>query len=283
MNIFTCRYDGANLFAAITYSCIAPLILGFASVGLYLVYQAYRYNLLFVYDSTVDTKGRAYPRALQHVLVGIYLAEVCMIGLFAIKAAVGPLILMALFTVFTVLAHISLNDALGPVVSYLPRTLEAEEEGLNSDQSYHDNGASSTHGSGSGSVEIVENKGKGSNVTYSEVTRRRPVKKNPLFKWLHPDIYSDYLNLRDKVRHDFVDLKYPEDVAENAYFPPSVSSATPLVWIPRDPGGVSQKEVAATNEVIPITDEGAHLNEKNDVVWDEETMKPPIWQEKIYY
>ncbi|KAK2768406.1 hypothetical protein FQN54_000261 [Arachnomyces sp. PD_36] len=275
---------------AITYSCIAPLILGFASVGLYLVYQAYRYNLLFVYDSTVDTKGRAYPRALQHVLVGIYLSEVCMIGLFAIKAAIGPVILMVLFTVFTVLAHISLNDALGPVVSYLPRTLEAEEEGLNPDQSDNGIGPSSSHGSAGGSADMLEaeskgeGKGKGSNVTYSEVTiRRRPVKKNPLFKWLHPDIYSDYLNLREKVRHDFVDLKYPEDVAENAYYPPSVSSPTPLVWIPRDPGGVSQKEVEATQEIIPITDEGAHLDEKNDVVWDEVTMKPPIWQEKIYY
>jgi hypothetical protein len=206
-----------------------------------------------------------------------------MIGLFAIKAAIGPVILMVLFTVFTVLAHISLNDALGPVVSYLPRTLEAEEEGLQPEQPGNDNGVGSSHGSGNGSVDMSENKGKSSNVTYSEVTTRRPVKKNPLFKWLHPDIYSDYLNLREKVRHDFVDLQYPEDVAENAYYPPSVSSPTPLVWIPRDPGGVSHKEIEATNEIIPITDEGAHLDEKNEVVWDEVNMKPPIWQEKIYY
>lgn len=272
---------------AITYSCIAPLILGFASLGLYLVYQAYRYNLLFVYDSVVDTKGRAYPRALQQVLVGIYLSEVCMIGLFAIKAAIGPLILMVLFTIFTALAHISLNDALDPVVSYLPRSLEAEEEGLCSSPSWNDEngGASSTHGSGAGSVEMdeTETKGKESQITYSEVKPRRAVKKNPLFKWLHPDIYSDYYNLREKVKHDFVELKYPETVAENAYYPPSVSSPTPLVWIPRDPGGVSRRQVEATNEVIPITDEGAHLNEKNDVVWDEAAMKPPIWQEKIFY
>lgn len=215
-----------------------------------------------------------------------------MIGLFAIKAAIGPVVLMVLFTIFTALAHISLNDALDPVVSYLPRTLEAEEEGLRSDQSYHDNGSSSTHGSGSGSVrmdekdENFENKGKDSHITYSEVIPRRrrpPVKKNPFFKWLHPDIYSDYYNLREKVKHDFVDIKYPENVAENAYYPPSVSSPTPLVWIPRDLGGVSRLEVQATNEIIPITDEGAHLDEKNDVIWDEDWMKLPIWQEKIYY
>lgn len=274
-----------NSFTAITYSCIAPLILGFASVGLYLVYQAYRYNLLFVYDSVIDTKGRAYPRALQQVLVGIYLSEVCMIGLFAIKGAIGPVILMVLFTIFTVLAHISLNDALDPVVSYLPRTLEAEEEGLHSDQSSNGNGASSTHDSAGGSVEMDDKKGKDSHITYSEVTprRRAPVKKNPLFKWLHPDIYSDYYNLREKVKHEFVDPNYPENVAENAYYPPSVSSPTPLVWIPRDPGGVSRSEVEATNEIIPITDEGAHLDDKNDVVWDEISMKPPIWKEKIFY
>ncbi|KAI9796523.1 MAG: hypothetical protein M1825_000611, partial [Sarcosagium campestre] len=41
----------------ITYSCIAPLMLGFATVGLWLIYFMYRYNLLFVYNANIDTKG----------------------------------------------------------------------------------------------------------------------------------------------------------------------------------------------------------------------------------
>jgi calcium permeable stress-gated cation channel len=52
-----------NLFViAICYAAIAPLVLGFAAVGLYFFYFAYRYNMLFVSNANVDTKGRIYPR-----------------------------------------------------------------------------------------------------------------------------------------------------------------------------------------------------------------------------
>jgi hypothetical protein len=37
--------------------------------------------------------------------------------------------------------------------------------------------------------------------------------------------------------------------------------------------------------VLPITDEGAHLDEKNSIVWgrgDGEDL-PPIYEEKIHY
>lgn len=89
-----------NLFViAICYSCVAPLVTGFAAIGIYLFYFAYRYNLLFVSNATIDTQGAVYPRALQQLFVGLYLAEVCLIGLFAIATgasigALGPLILM---------------------------------------------------------------------------------------------------------------------------------------------------------------------------------------------
>ena len=115
---------------SITYSCIAPLVLGFATVGLYLFYLAFRYNLLFVNAANIDTKGLVYPRALQHVLVGCYLSVICLIGLFAIRTAIGPLILMIVFGIVMVLYHISLNSAINPLLYYLPRSLEAEEDSL---------------------------------------------------------------------------------------------------------------------------------------------------------
>merc|ERR1711981_1415431 len=68
---------------AISYSCIAPLVLGFATIGLGLLYLVYRHNFLYVYDNNIDTKGMAYAKALQQLTVGVYLAEFCLIGLFA--------------------------------------------------------------------------------------------------------------------------------------------------------------------------------------------------------
>ncbi|TPX20178.1 hypothetical protein DIZ76_016066 [Coccidioides immitis] len=247
---------------AITYSCIAPIILGFSSLGLYLVYQAYRYNLLFVYDSTVDTKGLIYPRALKQVLTGIYLAEICLIGLFAIKGAIGPLILMGIFAIVTAVAHISLNDALSPLLSALPRTLD------NEDDVEEEIIGTGSEGCSSSSINDPEKGIAQATVTHTELIGRRARLRKKFLKFttwlLHPSTYADYASLRKKVRQD-PGITYGQEVDDNAYYPPSVTSPTPLLWVPRDARGVSRQEVALTRTVIPITDEGAHLDEKNKV------------------
>ncbi|KAL4929795.1 putative DUF221 domain protein [Aspergillus undulatus] len=239
---------------ALTYSCIAPLILGFCFVGLYLVYQAYRYNFLFVYDIRIDTKGLVYPRALQHLLTGVYLANICMVGLFAIKSAIGPLIIMVLFTILTVLAHLSLNEALAPLNSFLPRTLDVEEE-------------------------IQQAKDE-----EAALLQTRPqTKLSRLFKWFHPNLYRDFATIRRKVRRDHVEIKYSEEERRSAYFEPCITSGTPTIWIPRDKWGVSRWEIEESHECIPITDEGAHLHEKGKIVWDKFDPGLPLWELKILY
>ena len=39
-----------------------------------LFYLAYRYNILFVSETSVDTQGLIYPRALKQLFTGVYLA-----------------------------------------------------------------------------------------------------------------------------------------------------------------------------------------------------------------
>ncbi|CAK7198499.1 hypothetical protein SEUCBS139899_001160 [Sporothrix eucalyptigena] len=115
---------------AISYTCIAPLILAFACVGMCVIYQVYKYNLVYAYDSDSDSKGLHYPRALMHLMIGLYLAEICLIGLFSIQSAVGPVVMMIMFLVFTFLVHISLNDAVSPLLYSLPRTLALDDKDL---------------------------------------------------------------------------------------------------------------------------------------------------------
>ncbi|KAK0717541.1 hypothetical protein B0T26DRAFT_299036 [Lasiosphaeria miniovina] len=113
---------------AISYSCIAPLILVFGGLGMEFLRIVYRYNLIYVFDSDFDTKGLFYPRALLQLLIGLYVAEICLIGLFALKIAIGPMLLMILFLVFTGLVHMSLSDSLTPLLNNLPRTLAMEKD-----------------------------------------------------------------------------------------------------------------------------------------------------------
>lgn len=256
----------------LVYSCIAPLVLGFATIGMSLFYLAFRYNILFVTDSQIDTKGLIYPRALQHLFAGVYIAEVCLIGMFGIATTPGPLILMVAMLIFTILYHMSLNSALDPLLYNLPKSLEAEEESLRGLME-------------SGGVNGVHEDGV--NEKNSELsTADQPRKKgNFISKFFKPHIYSDYAALRQLIPHDLVDVDnmYEQLVEENAYFPPSVTSEAPLLWIPMDSAGVSEQECLHTSKVIPITNEGCTFDEKNKLVWDAEAARPPLWKEKIYY
>lgn len=222
---------------------------------------------------------------------------VCLIGLFAMASgdnqiAVGPLALMIILLVFTILYHMSMNSAMEPLLNYLPKNLEHEEELLlaedrtkNSYES-HTNGVS--HGfsvdngvsnidSGVGAVDSAEAE-KGLGQSSSSSTKKQP---NFLTKFFRPDKYADYATLRRYAPSADDIPPYPEEAERNAYFNPAINAKAPLLWIPRDPLGISRQEVAHSSRVIPITDEDAFVNENAKITWDEDKGQPPVYEEKI--
>ncbi|KAI0415612.1 hypothetical protein F5X98DRAFT_346005 [Xylaria grammica] len=258
---------------SITYAGIAPLMLGFATIGIGIFYLAWRYNIFFVTDTEVDTRGLIYPRALKQLFTGIYIAELSMIGIFGASVAVGPLILMIIFLVFTALLHVTINSAIDPLLYNLPRTL-AEEEAARGRNEVVENGEKDAH--------LAENVTNGSSAS----TAGAGGKKLGIFaKFFKPWQYCDYEAMRKLVPQEDLSVysEYPEEVERDAYYPPSVVSGIPLLWIPEDPLGISKQEIHETSKVIPITDEGCTLTDKNKLEWDTETVRPPVWEEKIYY
>ncbi|KIH93215.1 hypothetical protein SPBR_02207 [Sporothrix brasiliensis 5110] len=355
---------------AISYTCIAPLILVFAGVGMCVVYQVYKYNLVYAFDGDRDSRGLHYPRGLLHLMIGLYLAEVCLIGLFSIQSAVGPVILMIMFLVFTFLVHISLNDAVSPLLYSLPRTLalddqdlaaghedlrrQAEREaaeaaassansgGLNADyynieEGYGDDNDSDddlhagpvTNRGVDGAGELMgmvkdwgrdaikkrmktEVKAMKTDITSFSVSQYIPwgkttmvrndindnradpnaasnsdaapqgelgadgqplsekPKANFFTRWLHPELFEDYTFLRKTlVRAEQEEpMAYPADYTFRGYWPPEMWKPIPKLWIPRDDACVSRQEVAHTRQVVPITDRGAWLTAKGNVVAD---------------
>lgn len=229
----------------------------------------------------MDTKGLVYPRALQQTTTGAYLAIVCLIGLFAIQAAPGPIILMVVFLIFVVLFHLSLNTALEPLLKYLPKSLEAEEQSLLAAE----DGVLAPHSSGTEKSSHVASNGMASSTDSPRKDLGPAPHKKPNFitKFLRPDLYTDYHTLRRLVPRGFADIVYDPVTERDAYYHPSISSQTPLLWVPRDSMGVSRQECHHSGRVIPISDEGAGFDEKGKLTWDSETARPPIWQEKVYY
>lgn len=117
----------ANVYTALSYSVIAPIILGFTAAGCSIMHLVYKYNLLYVFASEFDTRGLSYILALKQLLTGLYLAEVCLLGLFALKLAFGPVVMMFISITVTAVVHISLDEAVGPLLENLPRTLAGEK------------------------------------------------------------------------------------------------------------------------------------------------------------
>jgi len=274
------------LVAALTYSIIAPLVLGFGAVGLYLIYLAYRYNLLFVFSATIDTKGLVYPRALQQTTTGIYLATICLIGLFAVAKAFGPLILMIIYLILVTLFHISLNAAIDPLLESLPQSLQTEEEALltlEKGQEYTDP-QDSRHPDSKTTI-FSEDERFPRIASSPNAAHRSAPPPNFLTRFLFPHKHSDYHTLRHRIpRISRVESTQSPEKERDAYHHPAISSPTPILWIPRDGLGVSTQEVAHCREMgILISDEMAGFDEKGRMVWDvngEGAGNVPVRREK---
>lgn len=258
---------------AITYSIISPLVLGFATIGIGFIYMAFRYNVMFVFSLDIDTNGRCYPRALMQLMVGVYLAELLLIGLFLVNVAIGPMVLMIIYTVFTILYHMSLTSALGPLFVYLPKNLEVEEESL----------LQLERGNGPQTGVTNGNTGEKPPLTSHTSAMRTSTKKpSMIMHFLKPHVYCNYATLRQTVPTDFAEIRYEAEVERQAYHNPAISSAAPLLWIPRDTMGISREEIAGSKSAIAMTDESAFLDDKGKVKFDE-GGRIPIHEDKIYY
>lgn len=115
----------------IVFCIIAPLIMVFNLMVFSLYWFTQRYNVLYVYQFRVDTGGLLFPVAINQLMVGVYVMEICLVGLFFIaKDADGNLncipqaVIMIVVVVLTAIYQWLLNDAFRPLFRYLPITLE---------------------------------------------------------------------------------------------------------------------------------------------------------------
>jgi hypothetical protein len=113
------------------YSIISPLILVFNILTFSLFWVVYRYNTLYVTKFRFDTGGLLFPRALNQLFTGVYVMEICLIGMFFLVqdadgniACEGQAICMIVVLILTALFQYLVNDAFNPLFRYLPISLE---------------------------------------------------------------------------------------------------------------------------------------------------------------
>lgn len=291
---------------ALAYSSIAPLVLGFATVGFTLLYLSFRYSSIFTLGTDVSTRGESYGRALFQLTTGLYLSELCLIGLFGIgigntTSSIGPLVLMVVFLVATILWQIWLKRK-------VKKLNEEFASGAVASQPSHNAGAHYGDVQGSDDIEkartLSEDDQAKAHSPYSEhpteptaqIQTYTPKDKLPLGQRIkgffapttaaHQTIQTIWPTIGSPVR------PYTQEEHDEAYVHPAIITECPIVWIPRDKYGLSKREVAASKQTVGkdllnITDEEAWFNEKGKIDWRHEDegdlRRVPIWEQEPVY
>ncbi|KAI6106921.1 hypothetical protein EDD16DRAFT_1899046 [Pisolithus croceorrhizus] len=127
-------FPSITLLTVVTfgYSIISPIINGLSVAAFFLFYLLYKYLFLYQYTQPpqLDTGGLFFPRAIQHVFVGLYVQQVCLCALFFLaqnasgkQAAVPEGALMVVLILLTAGYHIIINESYGPLISALPLSI----------------------------------------------------------------------------------------------------------------------------------------------------------------
>ncbi|KAJ2830904.1 phosphate metabolism protein 7, partial [Coemansia sp. 'formosensis'] len=117
-----------------SYSFIAPIVNIFVAVYFGLFYLIYRYQFLYVYnDQRWTLGGLSFPKAVQQMLVAVYISEVylllMMVAKFEVSAnAILRIIVALALLVGTAGAHLYINDVYMPAIKYLPLKKAADVE-----------------------------------------------------------------------------------------------------------------------------------------------------------
>lgn len=238
-------------------------------MGLTLLYLSYRYNLLFVIQPKTDTKGQACTLALQHLMAGVYIAELALVGLFGLASAIGPLVMVAVLLLVTITYNYLMNKYLKPLENNLPANLAFGQ--LERDEATP--------------LLASAEEGLFSSLPSSDAHRlftRISQVFGPVARFFEPREFASLKATESWLREDAADYEVwaeetsrdSEEQLSKAYQNPALTSSTSVVWIPRDEAGASKSEVAETEKVgLKATDHGAWLDRKRKLRWNQEDLR----------
>ncbi|PSR80139.1 hypothetical protein BD289DRAFT_441297 [Coniella lustricola] len=276
---------------ALVYSCISPLVLGFATIGLSLFYYSYKYNLLFVVQPKMESKGKCYTRALQQILAGVYIGELCLIGLFGLRKAKGPSVLAVILFLGTIVYHVLTNRYLKPLEDHFPHDLVAQDANSSSDVDPEQQPLLSAAGTSQQQDDDDDNNPH-DHSRIQGIGRRAHIPRQvltPLAAFFEPHVYASRTEMRRFLRNTAAEMdpppQYSDDEVRNAYQNPSFRSSAPVVWLPRDQYGLSKGEIESlAKDEIEALDAGAWVDEKGNVDFEKKDLSAlPVWKKGVAY
>lgn len=232
--------------------------------------------LLFTVQPKIDTKGHSYTLALQQILTGVYVAELCLIGLFSLRNAFGPLVMMVILLVATVIFNFTTNHYFAPLEQYLPADLA--QEGDADEQAPLLSAMEDGRGNAANRIETGIQR-------FSDRTHVSPHLLSPLARFFAPHVYASQTAMKEWLRDGDFDEddvpEYSEADIRKAYLNPAYTTKTPIVWLAGDVTGVSENEVKENVSAgIECSDQGAWIDENVKVKWSWNDFKDVIVYKK---
>ncbi|KAJ3776416.1 hypothetical protein FB446DRAFT_785114 [Lentinula raphanica] len=249
---------------ALGYSIIAPIINGLACATFFAFYMLYKYLFLWAYqqDLSTDTGGLFFPKAIQHLFVGLYVEQVCLAALFFLArdennaaSAVPEGALMIVLLIFTAFFHTIINNMYTPLKHALPLSMvekmhhEEEEPAASAEV-----GPSSRT---KDDMDRVESKGvRGTSVDDDRLKLKSSPNDNDVERQTNED---------DSIKPT-PDRQTPRAEDSYGFSHPAASRPQRTVWFPKDQLGLSVEEEQACREKgIEVSTKDAEMNEKGKV------------------
>ncbi len=280
------------------------MILVFNIITFSLFWLVYRYNTLYVTKFRFDTGGLLYPTAINQLFTGLYVMEICLIGLFLLvrnatdqgiaygTPCKGQAIIMAVVFTFTVLYQWLLNRAFGPLFRYLPINLE--DEAVNRDEEFARAQESRWR--------LNENERLGEDIhNVSEERDRCAQEEDPRahdncgIEKRDRNRHHEARNIESRqtrsdrigetlfsgVNNEIEDMspKERDRLVQHAFKHQALRARRPVIWIPNDELGICDDEILRTQKLskdIGISKEYTGLDRKGRVVYE---RSPPDFSE----
>lgn len=232
----------------LSYTIVAPIVVGFSMLSFALFYFVYRHQFLYVYEVPRDTEtaGMHYPRALYQTLVGVYIMEIVLVGLFFVSTIAKPQgALMVVLLIITIFFQVYMQRKFDPLTRTLP-------------------------------IEIPYDRLK--KLQTSETTSAKAetaLKGKP-----YPTLSNDHKYIRPSLDHQpYEDCRYvfTTHPAADWYKDPAMYSNQAVVWLPNDTAtgvGAAPEEITnlQSKKGVFVSDQGATMSKDGKI---EVANEPP--------
>ena len=254
---------------------ISPIINGIACIAFFFSFFVWKYLFLWQLDQPAsgDTGGLFFPKAIQHIFVGLYIQQVCLAALFFLAPS-GKImgILTVVLVVLTALYHMVINNSYGPLLYSLPLTLAPRSYGMTAGVSHKDKDVpGQDDGDFGGTEESLQQDGE---KPKSKVDDLPPVAvEGTVQSNRGPEPSKEYgtsVPVEGKRNEGPTDFNHPASIEPQR-----------IIWIPADPLGLGEIEAKALNAAgVEASTEHATMDDKGHV--DIDSHPPGTDPNKIF-